>query len=63
MQCDQNVSSIYIFSYLIIFTSFLRNLLMNGPNKLVLHYTMLERLDKQPSLLGQFVSDEENEVL
>jgi hypothetical protein len=39
--------------------------LMNGPNKLVLHYTGLERLarDKQSSLLGRFVSYEENEVL
>jgi hypothetical protein len=35
------------------------------PNKLVLHYTRLERLagDKHSSLLGPLVSYEENEVL
>jgi hypothetical protein len=33
---------------------------MNGPNKLVLHYTRLEML---ASLLGPFVSYDENEVL
>jgi hypothetical protein len=36
-----------------------------GPNKLVLHFTGLERLarDKHSSLLDPFISYEENEVL
>jgi len=36
-----------------------------GPNKIGLYYTRLERLarDKHYSLLGPFVSYEENEVL
>jgi hypothetical protein len=36
--------------------------LMNGPNKLVLRYTGLERLamDKLSKLLGRFISYEEN---
>ncbi len=36
---------------------------MIGPNKLVLYYTWLERRHKPSSLLGPFVSYEENEVL
>ncbi len=41
------------------------SLLINGPNELVLHYNKLERLvsDKHSSLLGTFVSYEENEVV
>jgi hypothetical protein len=39
--------------------------LMNGSNMPVLHYTRLKKLfsDKHSSLLGTFVSKEENEVL
>jgi hypothetical protein len=38
---------------------------MNGPNKLLFHYTRLERVskDKHASLFSPFVSLEENEVL
>jgi hypothetical protein len=38
---------------------------MNGPNKLVFHYTWMERLAsvKHSSLLGPFVGYEEDEVL
>ncbi len=41
------------------------SLVMKGPNKLVLHYTKQENhsWDKHSSLMGLFVSYEENEVL
>jgi hypothetical protein len=54
MKCKRPYTQHFIFSYL-----------TNGPSKLVLHYTKLERLarDISASFLGPFVSYWETEVL